>query len=430
MRRTILFVLVLLLATAPAALARPRGSAAALVTISALEKSARARVGAAPRFALVAPAADAVPVALLADLSEKGEAPNYLRALSSMPKAVGPFAQLVHSVLYDGKLAPEVKMGMGLRVAQIYGSPYVAAHMQRLLLRTERGKSVLAALKAGDDSALPADDALAIRYIDLLTRDVHGVTPAEFERVRARYDDSEIVELTLVTCFFNYFTRFCEGLALPVEPWVLDTPATAERKSEGPAIVPRIGLISDAEMAGTAELTAAAKDTTAKSASLGLGIANSMRAMMRSPEIATGWRGYWAAVREYMKVERTTQLQVSFAVSMANGCRYCTVHQVVGLRRQGVDIGKLVAMKKDDEALTPRELTAVLFARKLTRDPLSTTQADYDALRKEFGEQGAIEIVFQTCAFAFMNRFTDGLNLPSEDEAIHIYREVYGPEAY
>jgi hypothetical protein len=29
------------------------------------------------------------------------------------------------------------------------------------------------------------------------------------------------------------------------------------------------------------------------------------------------------------------KIQVSFAVSMANGCRYCTMHQVVGLRRLG-----------------------------------------------------------------------------------------------
>jgi hypothetical protein len=32
----------------------------------------------------------------------------------------------------------------------------------------------------------------------------------------------------------------------------------------------------------------------------------------------------------------------------------------------------------------------------------------------------------QTSYFNFMNRFTDGLHLPSEDEAIKIYREIYG----
>lgn len=32
--------------------------------------------------------------------------------------------------------------------------------------------------------------------------------------------------------------------------------------------------------------------------------------------------------------------------------------------------------------------------------------------------------------FSFMNRFTDGLRLPSEDEAVKTYQEVYGGGAY
>ena len=42
------------------------------------------------------------------------------------------------------------------------------------------------------------------------------------------------------------------------------------------------------------------------------------------------------------------------------------------------------------------------------------------------GPGGALEVLLQTCTFAFMNRFTDGLQLPSEDEAIKVYLETYG----
>ena len=58
------------------------------------------------------------------------------------------------------------------------------------------------------------------------------------------------------------------------------------------------------------------------------------------------------------------------------------------------------------------------------------TDEDFEKLKKEFGEQGAVEIVLQTGAFAFMNRFTDGLRLPSEDEAVKTYQEVYGDGTY
>jgi hypothetical protein len=46
---------------------------------------------------------------------------------------------------------------------------------------------------------------------------------------------------------------------------------------------------------------------------------------------------------------------------------------------------------------TPEELTAVLFARKLTAEPSGITGADYDNLRRVFHEQGAIETLMQTC---------------------------------
>jgi AhpD family alkylhydroperoxidase len=118
-------------------------------------------------------------------------------------------------------------------------------------------------------------------------------------------------------------------------------------------------------------------------------------------------------------------LQVSFAVSLANGCRYCTLHQVHGLRKLGISMDKLMEMKKDDNALTARERVAVIFARKLARDPSSMTDADYQNVRAEVGERGALDVLMQTCSFAGFNRFTDGLRLPSEDAAVQTYREVY-----
>ena len=152
---------------------------------------------------------------------------------------------------------------------------------------------------------------------------------------------------------------------------------------------------------------------------------NSQRAMLRVPALAMAWRQFGSANGDSL-VGRELLLQVSFAVSMANGCRYCTIHQVVGLRRLGVDPTKLLAMEKDDASLTPREKTAVIFARKLTASPSTVTDGDYATLKREFQEQGALEVLLQTCNFSFMNRFTDGLRLPSEDEAIKTYREVYG----
>jgi AhpD family alkylhydroperoxidase len=396
-------------------------------SLGALNQSARQRAAATARVSLPAET-DAI-FNGIDSFEPGGRTPNYLRALANLPNMVKPFATAFKTYLYGGTIAPEIKMAMGLRIAQLHGSPYVATHIQRLLGATSRGSQMLEKIRNEKLDQLSAAEALAVRYASLLTMDAHGVSDEDFEKVHGVYNDSQIVELTMTTCFFNYFDRFCEALNLPVEAWALDPNIKPQlpAKTANPLTAARVALISDAEIKAVVAANEAAK-TPANN--WNIGIANSQRAMMRAPDIQAAWRAaaWRGANGSEAAIDRNIQLQISFAVSMANGCRYCTLHQVLGLRRIGVDPAKLIAMKKNDDALTPREKIAVVFARKLTRDVTSITDADYAALKAEFQERGALEALLQTCNFAYMNRFTDGLRLPSEDEAIRVYQETYGSE--
>ncbi|MGE3956495.1 MAG: carboxymuconolactone decarboxylase family protein [Vicinamibacterales bacterium] len=396
-------------------------------SLADLEAQARARTTVQAYLPLTSSTAEAVRGAESFEPVGSGRVPNYLRALAVKPAIVKPFAHLIRTFTYEGALPPALKLAMAARIAQVNRSAYGAAHVVRLLRHTgAAGDPLLTALRTGQFGALPPADRLALRWAELQTQDIHGMTDEEFRQLRGYFSDSEVVELTFTVCFFNYFTRMVEGLGLPVESWVLDptakpAPAPAWTRDRVPA---RVALISDEEIDGTGSALQAARRPVTGNAGLGIGMANSQRAMLRVPALAAAWREFGAA-NGSTQVGRDILLQVSFAVSMANGCRYCTIHQVVGLRRIGVDATKLLAMEKDDSALTPRERTAVLFARKLTATPSAMTEADYAAIRRAFGEQGALEVLLQTCTFSFMNRFTDGLHLPSEDEAIRIYREVH-----
>jgi AhpD family alkylhydroperoxidase len=359
---------------------------------------------------------------------ESGHVPNYLRALAARPGAPKAFAHLAKQVLYAGTLEPELKMGMALRMAQMDSSPYAAAHLERLLGSSARGQVILGAIRSGDWASLQPEERLGLNFADWLSPDVNGISDANFRIVRGYFTDSEIVELTFTVCFFSYFDRWVEALGLPVESWVLDSPSQLK---DPPYERPwaRVPVVSDDMMAMISADNPVLQDMRGRtSGSLGLHIANSERAMLWRPEIAYAWWAYGKASRASITLPREMMLQVSFAVSTANGCRYCILHQVLGLRRIGVDPAKLVSMKKDDSSLTPRELTAVLFARQLTHAPASITDDGYQKLRAEFGDPGALDIVLQTCNFAFMNHFTDGLTMPSEDIAVQTYREVYGIE--
>lgn len=406
------------------------GSASAatppLTPLAELEAKARARTGVQARVPL-APDTSAV-VRGVESFEPPGSTrvPNYLRALAVKPSTVKPFAHLIRTFAYEGALAPSLKLAMATRIAQVNGSVYGTTHLVRLLRATgAEGDALLTALRSNRLDQLSPANRLALRWAELQTQDIHGMTDEEFRQLRGYYSDAEVVELTFTVCFFNYFARMVEGMGLPVEPWVLDA-------SQKPAAAPvwtrdrsaaRVALLTDATIDATGSALATARKP-APGGGLGLGMVNSQRAMLQVPALADAWRQFGAANGDSL-VGREILLQVSFAVSMANGCRYCTIHQVVGLRRLGVDPTKLLAMEKDDSALTPREKTAVLFARKLTAAPSSMTDADYATLKREFQEQGALEVLLQTCNFSFMNRFTDGLHLPSEDEAIKVYMDVY-----
>ncbi len=405
MTKHCLFSLVLLAAVASAA--SKDGSVPQYTPVATLVAKAHALTGQTAR----------VP------LSDAGAStPNFVRALALTPKAAQPMSDLFDAIVYQGAIEPEVKLAMALRVAQIYGSPYLAIHAERLLRASESGRALLQQIDRPISSAQASSaESLALEYVEKLTKGVHGVSNSDFERVRTRFNDSQIVELSTTTCYFNYLVRFVEALKLPVESWAFEPATVGVSKVKRP--IARVALLSDEEMAAIDVRQSAQK---AAPSNWNIGFANSMRSMLLNPAAASAWMAYGTASREYASVDRTLKLQISFAVSMANTCRYCTLHQVLGLRRQGVDIAKLVAMQKDDSALTPREKIAVDFARELTLKPASITVSTYAKFKQEFGEQGALEVVQQTCNFAFMNRFTDGLRLPSEDEAVRVYLETYG----
>lgn len=410
------------------AYAGPVSAAEPLVQLTDLEAQAKAKVALQSRVPLAAVTDQVFRGIDGFEPLASGRVPNYLRALAVKPAVVKPFAHVLRTFAYEGNVSPALKLAMATRIAQVNRSAYGAVHLARLLRNSgPEGQALFARLSTNQLDQMSPADRLALRWAELQTQDIHGMPDDEFRQLRGYFSDSEVVELTFTVCLFNYFTRMVEGLGLPVEPWALDpsvkpAPVPAWSRDRSPA---RVALISDEEIESSGAALQAARRPVAGTAGLGIGMANSQRAMMRVPALAAAWREFGAA-NSSSQVGRDILLQVSFAVSMANGCRYCTIHQVVGLRRIGVDPTKLLAMEKDDTSLSAREKVAVVFARKVTASPSTVTDADYAVIRREFGEQGALEVLLQTCNFSFMNRFTDGLHLPSEDEAIKTYRSVYG----
>ena len=59
----------------------------------------------------------------------------------------------------------------------------------------------------------------ALAYAQQLTLDAHGIDDALFARLRAHYDEGEIVELSALAGLFNYFNRVNDALQMePTKP--------------------------------------------------------------------------------------------------------------------------------------------------------------------------------------------------------------------
>jgi AhpD family alkylhydroperoxidase len=389
------------------------------VSVAILEKQERTQAQAKPRIDLSPSGAGLIDFGDSLEPAGSENVPNYVKAFASRPGAPAAFAHAVRAFLYGGLVQPEVKLGMALRVAQLNGNPYVAAHVERLLRSTEEGKKVLLAIRAEKISVLPIEQRLALKYADELSPEFGGVDDATFREVRGYYNDSQIIELTETVGFFNYFTRLAEGLNLPIEAWVLDTPA----HPDVPAFHPyagRVPFLTDEHLARINEYLPSTEGTNRW---------NSERTQLWEPDLPEIWWAFGKIVSKTPStLPRAIRSYVTFAVATSNGCRYCTLHTLLSLRRAGIDPAKLASIKKDDSQLSPDELVAVQFARKLTRGPGTITDADWSSVVKRFTEQGALDILFGACGMNYLNRFNDAMHSPSEDVPIANYHEVYGDD--
>ena len=175
-------------------------SLSAKSTLVDLEKAARSKTKAVPRVVLAE-----VKDIKNADALESANVPNYIKALAQNTKSAAQHAVLMQTFLFGGTISPETKMAMGLKIAQFYDSGYLFAHSSRWLRASEHGSNLL---KNWDDKKSFSEAELAaIDYAEKLTGDIHGVSDADFAKVRGFYNDSQIVELTMTVAFFNHFVR-------------------------------------------------------------------------------------------------------------------------------------------------------------------------------------------------------------------------------
>lgn len=112
-------------------------------------------------------------------------------------------------------------------------------------------------------------------------------------------------------------------------------------------------------------------------------------------------------------------------VSLLNACSYCVDHHFAGLTRLLKDPARANAINaalradRPEQAFEGRDLAALRYARKLTREPGAMAQADIQAMRDAGLDDGEILEVNQVTAyFSYANRTVLGLGVNTKGDIL------------
>jgi alkylhydroperoxidase family enzyme len=140
-----------------------------------------------------------------------------LALLWSEPLARG-WNALLGAVRREFALEPRLREAAICVVAKITGADYEFNHHWPEYVKAGGNDQLRSRFddpdRAAGDPAFPADERLAMRYAVAMTRTIK-VPDALFAELRARFSDSEIVELTAAIAAYNMVARFL--VALEVE---------------------------------------------------------------------------------------------------------------------------------------------------------------------------------------------------------------------
>jgi len=176
----------------------------------------------APRLSRV-PRAQATPgVAAIYDryMQTRGNVPNMFRTVAHRPEIFETMIAHFEAILQTGTVPLRLKELVIVRTSQINRCEYCLASHSRIALRLGWSQEQIDGLAHFEDRTdfTPAEKA-ALRLAEQMTLDANRIPDEDFDRLRAHFDEGEIVELMASIGLFNYFNRFNNALQMePTKP--------------------------------------------------------------------------------------------------------------------------------------------------------------------------------------------------------------------
>jgi uncharacterized peroxidase-related enzyme len=153
-------------------------------------------------------------------LRDRGNVPNMFRTMAHRPEIFETIIAHMDAVLNTGSLPKALKELVIVRTSQVNRTPYCLASHTAICKRLGWTDAHIEALKNAPESAeFTESERVAIHLAEVMTRDPHSYSDADFARLRTFYSEGEVVELMAAIGLFNYFNRFNDLLQMePTQP--------------------------------------------------------------------------------------------------------------------------------------------------------------------------------------------------------------------
>jgi uncharacterized peroxidase-related enzyme len=158
----------------------------------------------------------------------RGFVPNSILTMQRRPAIAQAFMDLNRAVLYEGTVAEELKMLVSLVTSQASGCRYCQAHMTNLASIYSASDEKIRAVWDFETSPLfSAAERAALRLGYHAALVPNEASEADFDALRAHFDDGQIVEIVATIALFGYLNRWNDTMATTLESRAVEVAARA-----------------------------------------------------------------------------------------------------------------------------------------------------------------------------------------------------------
>ena len=147
-----------------------------------------------------------------------GMIPNLFATIAYYPKALKPIIDLYQAIAKESTIDPKLQELANLEVSRINRCNYCLTHHAQMAKMFGLSDEQINALKTGySNKGFTDKEQIVIEYARQVTKDAEEVAEDLFKRLRLYFNDSQIVNLTLIIGLMNVFNRFNGALGVELE---------------------------------------------------------------------------------------------------------------------------------------------------------------------------------------------------------------------